>query len=150
MWDSNSYYAASLTWITKGSLYVWGPAVVFWLLAELTKQNAFVLLLIIWYSVISFLAPFLWIGSPLQMYQATSNWSTAWEAAFTKTEIYINGAFIFFFGLWSFIEFRSAQTLAVLYYDEVLQERHEEIVQFGEPTKEEDIPEELTQLAVSF
>ena len=33
--------------------------------------------------------------------------------------------------------------MALLYYDEVLQERHEEVIQFGEPEKEEDLPEEM-------
>ena len=72
-------------------------------------------------------------------------WSDSFEEFFTKGEIYaVSGSYFLFGGLsyWYFIE---NSAYAIYYYDEVLQERLEEEIQFGAPEKQEDdIPEEFT------
>lgn len=70
------------------------------------------------------------------------NWDSTWDTYLSKTEIALSGIGYFLFSGYSYYLFRTNWEYALLYYDEVLQERHEEVVQFGQPEKEDDLPEE--------
>ena len=86
------------------------------------------LLLIWWGSISTFLAPFSFVVGPFSMLLGLGDWNTAWEAVFTKSEIWFWALSSFSFGGAGYYYFLNNWTEALLYYDEVLQERHEEII----------------------
>ena len=76
-------------------------------------------------------------------YNAALTWEDEDEVAFTKNTAWISAlSWTVWSGL-SYYLFKENFNMAIMYYDPVLQEKHEEIIQFGEPEKEEDLPEEL-------
>jgi len=76
------------------------------------------------------------------MLYGLSGWNDTWSDYISSVEVMIAGLAYLVTGGYSYYLFRGNWEYALLYYDEVLQERHEEVVQFGEPEKEEDLPEE--------
>ena len=71
-----------------------------------------------------------------------SEWDDTWNTVISRGEVIFSGLLYLILGGGSYYLFTQNWTYALYYYDEVLQERHEEVVQFGEPEKEEDLPEE--------
>ena len=123
----------------NSSLIVWGFPAIFWTIEYFTGNGAMQLLLLIWWgSISSFLTPFSFVIGPFAMLLGLSDWNTAWEAAFTKTDITLWSLFSFSFGGIGYYYFLNNWTEALLYYDEVLQERHEEIIQFGDESDDID------------
>ena len=71
------------------------------------------------------------------------DWDVRYDEFFTQNEIWIVSiTYLATQALSTFIFLRDS-AFAIYYYDEVLQERYEEELEFGPADKEEDIPEEL-------
>ena len=64
------------------------------------------------------------------------DWNSSWEAAFTKAEIISVAVTYLAFGLASYVLFILHWTDALLFYDEALQERNENIENFGKDDDE--------------
>ena len=98
-----------------------------------------------WSAVGSFFAPlYFFIGWYMVTYPLF-NWDSAYEPAVGYGEALVNS--ILWAALWSpaWYYFYKNWFLAILYWDQYLQEEHEEIIQFGEQDEEagtDDLPEE--------
>ena len=71
-------------------------------------------------------------------------WDASWNDYMAQGEVLFVGLAYLIFGSFSYYLFRENMVYAYYFYDEVLQERHEEWKEFGDPEKEEDLPEERT------
>ena len=129
--------------------YMWGVPGTLWALSLVIEGPFFPLLLLIWWSFFqTFVGPLVFVVGPVAMYLATKNWDDSWTEYLTRTEIWSTAVIMSGFGGFSYYLFWSNWTEALLYYDEVLQERHEEIIQFGEP--KDDVAEEEEDQTATF
>ena len=129
LYVNNGYFDYGSSWIKNSSFIVWGLPAIFWTIEYFTDNGAMKLLLLIWWGSIStFLAPFSFVIGPFAMLLGLGDWNSAWETAFSKSEIWIWALTSFSFGGAGYYYFLAHWTEALLYYDEVLQERHEEII----------------------
>ena len=80
-----------------------------------------------------------------------SDWNADWEVAFTKEEIFIAAVTYGMFGLASYLLFLFQWADALLYYNDALKERHENIEEFNEERNAgsyvDDIVEEADRVA---
>ena len=152
IYANNLYYQQGWAWISRGSTIMYVFPTVAWVLQRITDSNFLVLFLAFWwFAVQRALTPLLFTIGPFLMYKGLYNgaggsWDPLWEEAFTKVEIWsVIFLYIIFEGA-SYYLFMKNFNSAWLYYDEYLQEQHEEIIQFGEPEKQEPIPVEAFTL----
>ena len=130
---------------------MWGVPGTLWALSMFIDGAFIPLMLLIWWSFFqTFVSPIVFVVGPIAMFLSTRDWDSDWSEYLTRGEIWSTLVILAGFGGSSYYLFWSNWTEALLYYDEVLQERHEEIIQFGEPEEEEDIPEEEEDQTASF
>ena len=127
----------------EGAKYIWGPPSLFWLISRIHDHTAWPFLLLVWWSSFqTYVTPLVILGTVGPILYGLLDWQDSWSSVISQAEVAAVGVGYLLFGGISYYVFTDKWTYALYYYDEVLQERHEEVVQFGEPEKEEDLPEE--------
>merc|ERR1711924_379877 len=100
--------------------------------------------LVAWTINATFISPIGFSIGLVAMLLSTNDWNMSWEATYTKANLWITALTYWFESGYSYYLFRTNFNEAIFYYDEVLQEKHEEIIQFGEPEEEgDDITDDL-------
>ena len=133
--------------IYEGCKYIWGPPAVFWILSRVNDLTAWPFLLLVWWSSFqTYVTPMIIVGAVGAMLWGAIEWDDSWNNVISRGEVVFTALVYLVLGGGSYYLFTQNMAYAILYYDEVLQERHEEVVQFGEPEKEEDLPEEREEL----
>ena len=139
--DDNGLFKLGWRWAGQGSLYLWALPAVVWSLSRVTETFFFPLLLLVWWTAIqNALTPIVALVALFGFLKSLTEWDSAWEIAFTKKEAWFTGLTWLGWSGTSYYLWKKNFNLAIMYYDEVLQEKHEEVIQFGEPEKEEDLP----------
>ena len=147
VYNDQSKYQYGWLVIYEGSKYIWGPPALFWIASRLNGLTAWPFLLLVWWSSFqTYVTPMIIVGAVGAMLWGAIEWDDAWNAAISRGEVVFTALAYLVLGGGSYYLFTQNMAYAILYYDEVLQERHEEVVQFGEPEKEEDLPEEREEL----
>ena len=145
IFDAQSKYQFGWYVMNEGAKFIWGPPAFFWIMATLTGDIRFALFLLIWWSSFqTYMTPLIILGTagPMMWGASISTWEDSYDDVMNQYHVFAAGLAYLIFGGISYYLFVTNWSYALLYYDPVLQEEEEELVQFGEPTKEEDLPEE--------
>jgi len=145
-WEAQVWYDLGWEWIVGTSNVIWGVPAFLWTMEIIFGATFFQFLLLGWWSAVQpFFGPVLGFVSAIMMItpQALDDWDSSWDDYFTRAEIYIVSiTYMICVSISTYI-FLKNSAFALYHYDEILQERYEEELQFGPPEKEEDIPQEL-------
>ena len=137
--DTNQYYQWGYNWMIDGMKVIWGPSSFLWLINQVFYSDGFSLALLVWWSTMgSFFFPLYAIVGYYLMVESLWKWDSAWEPGLTCSEVAINALAWLVVGGGMWLQFYQNWNLAIFYWDEYLQEEHEEVVQFGKPEVEDE------------
>jgi len=122
-----------------GMKVIWGPSSFLWLINQVFYSDGFSLALFVWWSTMgTFFFPLYAIIGYYLMVESLWKWDSAWEPGLTFSEVAINALAWLVVGGGMWLQFYNNWNLAIMYWDEYLQEEHEEVVQFGKPEVEDE------------
>ena len=127
IFKTNYVYQWAWEFHWEAQFWIWGIPASLWALTFFLKGHWLTFLLLIWWSLIQFmLSPILLLIGVIGMMAGTGSWEDKFDAELQQWEIWTWSLAWLVYGLTSHYLYYGYWTEALLYYDEELQEAHEE------------------------
>ena len=132
VFKNQGYYEWGWNWLQKSSALMWGVPSVLWLITLFVKTDIIPVLLLVWWTFMQFyISPIIYVITPIAWILGATDWNDSWSGQLSKVEVWISVLMISAVGGFSYYLFYTNFDKAFMYYDEILQEKNEEVIQFG-------------------